>query len=182
MVALKSVASAYMDARPNKSFHRKHSVSFAAKSEPYRSTVRVTDRKDDPTDVVAGLIILRRGTGRPVFKVILIWLREVLLARPPGTEVNLMLLTRMLARVNFDLVREVFLVILLVFSAVAGDISAANVLAVSKRLIFLLRCQTHLPIPVNVRADPKRLILLFRCQSYLTIAVPPRWIVVLGVD
>ncbi|GFN98844.1 reverse transcriptase [Plakobranchus ocellatus] len=47
MVALKSVASAYLDARPNKSFHRKHSVSFAAKSEPYRSTVRVTDRKDD---------------------------------------------------------------------------------------------------------------------------------------
>ncbi|GFN88263.1 reverse transcriptase [Plakobranchus ocellatus] len=36
-----------MDARPNKSFHRKHSVSFAAKSESYRSTVRVADRKDD---------------------------------------------------------------------------------------------------------------------------------------
>ncbi|GFO06276.1 Ty3/gypsy family of RNAse hi in long-term repeat domain-containing protein [Plakobranchus ocellatus] len=47
MVALKSVASAYMDARPNKSFRRKHSVSFVAKSEPYRSTVRVTHRKDD---------------------------------------------------------------------------------------------------------------------------------------
>ncbi|GFO28052.1 Zinc finger protein [Plakobranchus ocellatus] len=47
MVALKTVASAYMDARPNKSFHRKHSVSFAAKSEPYRPTVRVTDRQDD---------------------------------------------------------------------------------------------------------------------------------------
>ncbi|GFN91438.1 reverse transcriptase [Plakobranchus ocellatus] len=31
MVALKSVASAYMDARPNKSFRRKHSVSFVAK-------------------------------------------------------------------------------------------------------------------------------------------------------
>ncbi|GFO31661.1 gypsy retrotransposon integrase-like protein 1 [Plakobranchus ocellatus] len=38
MVALKTDASAYMDARPNKSFRRKHSVSFAAKSEPYRST------------------------------------------------------------------------------------------------------------------------------------------------
>ncbi|GFO26943.1 reverse transcriptase [Plakobranchus ocellatus] len=47
MVALKSFASAYVDARPNKSFHRKHSVSFAAKSESYRSTVRVIDRKDD---------------------------------------------------------------------------------------------------------------------------------------
>ncbi|GFO20372.1 hypothetical protein k02a2.6-like [Plakobranchus ocellatus] len=47
MFALKTVASAYMDARPNKSFRRKDSVSFAAKSEPYRSTVRVTDRKDD---------------------------------------------------------------------------------------------------------------------------------------
>ncbi|GFO13149.1 Zinc finger protein [Plakobranchus ocellatus] len=47
MVALKSVASAYMDARPNKSSHRKHSVSFAAKSESYRFTVRVADRKDD---------------------------------------------------------------------------------------------------------------------------------------
>ncbi|GFO48473.1 reverse transcriptase [Plakobranchus ocellatus] len=45
MVALKSVASAYMDARPNKSFHRKHSVSFVAKSEPYRSAVRVAERK-----------------------------------------------------------------------------------------------------------------------------------------
>ncbi|GFO27302.1 Pol polyprotein [Plakobranchus ocellatus] len=45
MVALKSVASAYMDARPNKSFHRKHSVSFVIKSEPYRSTVRVAERK-----------------------------------------------------------------------------------------------------------------------------------------
>ncbi|GFO08793.1 polyprotein [Plakobranchus ocellatus] len=47
MVALKSVASAYMDARPNKSFHRKHSVSFVAKSEPYRSAVRVAERKND---------------------------------------------------------------------------------------------------------------------------------------
>ncbi|GFO06804.1 hypothetical protein PoB_003330900 [Plakobranchus ocellatus] len=46
MVALKTVASAYMDARPNKSFRRKHFVSFAAKSELYRSTVRVTERKD----------------------------------------------------------------------------------------------------------------------------------------
>ncbi|GFO13362.1 gypsy retrotransposon integrase-like protein 1 [Plakobranchus ocellatus] len=47
MVALKTVASAYMYARPNKSFHRKRSISFAAKSEPYRSTVRVAERKDD---------------------------------------------------------------------------------------------------------------------------------------
>ncbi|GFN91149.1 reverse transcriptase [Plakobranchus ocellatus] len=47
MVALKSVASAYMDARPNKSFHRKHSVSFVAKSEPCRSTARVAERKHD---------------------------------------------------------------------------------------------------------------------------------------
>ncbi|GFO29310.1 reverse transcriptase [Plakobranchus ocellatus] len=47
MVALKTIASAYMDARPNKSFHRKRSVSFAAKSEPHRSTVRVAERKDD---------------------------------------------------------------------------------------------------------------------------------------
>ncbi|GFO24393.1 reverse transcriptase [Plakobranchus ocellatus] len=36
-----------MDARPNKSFHRKHSVSFVAKSEPYRSTVGVAERKHD---------------------------------------------------------------------------------------------------------------------------------------
>ncbi|GFO14354.1 hypothetical protein PoB_004085900 [Plakobranchus ocellatus] len=36
-----------MDARPNKSFHRKRSISFAAESEPYRSTVRVAERKDD---------------------------------------------------------------------------------------------------------------------------------------
>ncbi|GFO32953.1 gypsy retrotransposon integrase-like protein 1 [Plakobranchus ocellatus] len=36
-----------MDARPNKSFHRKQSISFAAKSEPYRSTVRIAERRDD---------------------------------------------------------------------------------------------------------------------------------------
>ncbi|GFO46077.1 reverse transcriptase [Plakobranchus ocellatus] len=47
MVALKTVASAYMDARPNKSFRKKHSVSFVAKSEPYRSTVRVSERRYD---------------------------------------------------------------------------------------------------------------------------------------
>ncbi|GFN90306.1 reverse transcriptase [Plakobranchus ocellatus] len=47
MVALKTVASAYMDARPNKSFRKKHSVSFLAKLEPYRSTVRVSERKHD---------------------------------------------------------------------------------------------------------------------------------------
>ncbi|GFO47186.1 reverse transcriptase [Plakobranchus ocellatus] len=47
MVALKTVASAYMDARPNKSFRKKHSVSFVAKSEPCRSTVRVSERKHD---------------------------------------------------------------------------------------------------------------------------------------
>ncbi|GFO08881.1 hypothetical protein PoB_003538600 [Plakobranchus ocellatus] len=163
MVALKTVASAYMDARPNKSFHRKHPVSFAAKSEPYRPIVRVTDRQDDSRHHGRGgrinIIILRRGTDRPVFKVILIWLREVLLVRPPGTEVNLMLLTRMLARVNLDLVRAVFLVMLLAFSAVARDMSA-----------------------VNVRAAPGRQVLLLWCQSYLHIAVPPKWTVILGVD
>ncbi|GFO34798.1 retrotransposable element tf2 protein type 1 [Plakobranchus ocellatus] len=47
MVALKTVASAYMDARPNKSFRKKQSVSFVAKSEPYRSTVRVSERRHD---------------------------------------------------------------------------------------------------------------------------------------
>ncbi|GFO16127.1 retrovirus-related pol polyprotein from transposon opus [Plakobranchus ocellatus] len=46
MVSLKTVASAYMDARPNKSFRRKQSISFAAKSEPYRSTVRVVEKRD----------------------------------------------------------------------------------------------------------------------------------------
>ncbi|GFN79994.1 reverse transcriptase [Plakobranchus ocellatus] len=42
-----SFASAYMDARPNKSFRKKHSVSFVAKLEPYRSTVRVSERRHD---------------------------------------------------------------------------------------------------------------------------------------
>ncbi|GFN74046.1 phospholipase a2 [Plakobranchus ocellatus] len=46
MVALKTVASAYMDARPNESFRKKQSISFAAKSEPYRSTVRVAEKRD----------------------------------------------------------------------------------------------------------------------------------------
>ncbi|GFO45957.1 reverse transcriptase [Plakobranchus ocellatus] len=49
-VSLKTVASAYMDARPNKSFHRKQSISFAAKSEPYRSTVRVVEKRDGRGD------------------------------------------------------------------------------------------------------------------------------------
>ncbi|GFO17700.1 reverse transcriptase [Plakobranchus ocellatus] len=48
MVSLNTVASAYMDARPNKSFRRKQSISFAAKSEPYRSTVRVVEKRDSP--------------------------------------------------------------------------------------------------------------------------------------
>ncbi|GFN78792.1 exocyst complex component sec3 [Plakobranchus ocellatus] len=63
MVALKSVASAYMDARPNKSFHRKHSVSFAAKSESYSSTVRVADRKDDSRPHGSGGIINYSSKG-----------------------------------------------------------------------------------------------------------------------
>ncbi|GFO16362.1 Pol polyprotein [Plakobranchus ocellatus] len=46
MVSLKTVASAYMDARPNKSFRRKQSISFAAKSELYCSTVRVVEKRD----------------------------------------------------------------------------------------------------------------------------------------
>ncbi|GFO40480.1 hypothetical protein PoB_006698500 [Plakobranchus ocellatus] len=124
--------------------------------------------------VVAGVTIFQKGTDRPVFRV-------VLLVHPQGTEMVLMLLARMLARVILDLVRAVFLVMLLVFSVVAGDMCAVNVLAALGRLILLLRYQTHLPIPVNVRAGPRRLMLLFRCHSCLTIAVPPRWIVVLGV-
>ncbi|GFN82062.1 Pol polyprotein [Plakobranchus ocellatus] len=47
MVSLKIVASAYIDARPNKSFRRKHAVSFSAKSEPYRPSIRAVDRRDN---------------------------------------------------------------------------------------------------------------------------------------
>ncbi|GFN90996.1 hypothetical protein PoB_001750200 [Plakobranchus ocellatus] len=167
MVALKSVASAYMDARPNKTPDQINpsvgNTLCPLLSNQNPIVLQYVFLKGnmilDPTDVVAGLNILRRGTDRPVFKVILIWLREVLLIRPPGTEVNLMLLTRMLARVNLDLVRAAFLVILLVFSAVARDMSA-----------------------VNVRAAPGRQMLLLWCQSYLHIAVPPKWIVILGLD
>ncbi|GFO07952.1 hypothetical protein PoB_003445700 [Plakobranchus ocellatus] len=116
----------------------------------------------DLMEVVAVVIILRKGTDRPVFRVALIQPGEVLLVHPPGTEINLMLLARMLARVILDLVRAVVLVwppvivMLLVISVVAGDMCAVNV--------------------------PRRQILLLWCQSYLPIAVPPRWIVVLGVD
>ncbi|GFO41413.1 reticulocyte-binding protein 2 homolog a [Plakobranchus ocellatus] len=70
MVALKSVASAYMDARPNKSFHRKHSISFAAKSESYRSTLRVADRKDDsrPHGSSGRIIYSSKGHRSPSFQ------------------------------------------------------------------------------------------------------------------
>ncbi|GFN88440.1 reverse transcriptase [Plakobranchus ocellatus] len=44
MVSLKTGASAYIDARPNKSFRKKHSVSFSARSEPYRPSIRVVDK------------------------------------------------------------------------------------------------------------------------------------------
>ncbi|GFO40671.1 reverse transcriptase [Plakobranchus ocellatus] len=47
MVSLKTVASAYIDARPNQSFRRKHSVSFTARSEPYRPLIRVVDKRDN---------------------------------------------------------------------------------------------------------------------------------------
>ncbi|GFN79145.1 gypsy retrotransposon integrase 1 [Plakobranchus ocellatus] len=60
-------------------------------------------------EVVAGVIILRKGTDRPVFRVALIQPREVLLVHPPGTEINLMLLARMLATFILDLVRAVVL-------------------------------------------------------------------------
>ncbi|GFO06265.1 gypsy retrotransposon integrase 1 [Plakobranchus ocellatus] len=46
MVSLKTVASAYIDARPNKSFRKKHSVSFSARSEPYRPSIRVVDKEN----------------------------------------------------------------------------------------------------------------------------------------
>ncbi|GFO37431.1 gypsy retrotransposon integrase 1 [Plakobranchus ocellatus] len=47
MASLKTVASAYIDARPNKSFRRKHAVSFSAKSEPCRPSIRAVDRRDN---------------------------------------------------------------------------------------------------------------------------------------
>ncbi|GFO40230.1 Zinc finger protein [Plakobranchus ocellatus] len=47
MVSFKTVASAYIDARPNKSFRKKHSVSFSARSEPYRPSIGVVDKGDN---------------------------------------------------------------------------------------------------------------------------------------
>ncbi|GFO48472.1 hypothetical protein PoB_007497700 [Plakobranchus ocellatus] len=46
MVSLKTVASAHIDATPNKSFCKKHSVSFSAMAEPepYRPSVRAFDK------------------------------------------------------------------------------------------------------------------------------------------
>ncbi|GFO32571.1 retrovirus-related pol polyprotein from transposon 17.6 [Plakobranchus ocellatus] len=66
MVALKSVASAYMDARPNKSFRKKDSVSFVAKSEPYHSTENFIVRSD-ASDFAVGAVLLqdRDGTLMP---------------------------------------------------------------------------------------------------------------------
>ncbi|GFO45688.1 hypothetical protein PoB_007219300 [Plakobranchus ocellatus] len=62
MVSLEAVASAYIDARPNKSFSKKPSVSFAAKaeSEPYRPLVQAYDKGNSRSNWSR----LKRGVGR----------------------------------------------------------------------------------------------------------------------
>ncbi|GFO11206.1 Zinc finger protein, partial [Plakobranchus ocellatus] len=60
MVSLKTVASAYIDARPNKSFRKKHSVSFSAKSEPYRPSIRVVDKGNNRSNWLRS----QRGVSR----------------------------------------------------------------------------------------------------------------------
>ncbi|GFN80920.1 hypothetical protein PoB_000742600 [Plakobranchus ocellatus] len=60
MVSLKTVASAYIDARPNKSFRKKHSVSFSARSEPYRPSIRVVDKGNNRSNWPRS----QRGVGR----------------------------------------------------------------------------------------------------------------------
>ncbi|GFO36289.1 gypsy retrotransposon integrase 1 [Plakobranchus ocellatus] len=49
LISLKTVASAYIDARPSRSFRKKHSVSFSARTdpEPYRPSVRAFDKGND---------------------------------------------------------------------------------------------------------------------------------------
>ncbi|GFO31435.1 hypothetical protein PoB_005794000 [Plakobranchus ocellatus] len=62
MVSLKAVASAYIDARPNKSFSKKPSVSFSAKadSEPCRPSVRAYDKGNSRSNWPRS----QRGVGR----------------------------------------------------------------------------------------------------------------------
>ncbi|GFN73630.1 reverse transcriptase [Plakobranchus ocellatus] len=116
MVSLKTVASAYMDARPNKSF-RGNSLFLSLPNLNLIVPQYVLSRREivavfglDLMVELAGVIILQKGTDRPVFRVALMQLREVLLVHPPGTEINLILLARMLARVILNLVRAVVLV------------------------------------------------------------------------
>ncbi|GFN79599.1 Pol polyprotein [Plakobranchus ocellatus] len=149
MVSLKTVASAYIDARANKSFRRKHSVSFSAKSEPYRPSIRVVEKRDNRGNWpmsqrgVSASSCPSRGPDHPVFRV---QVETVRLARRLETRTVLILSASALARViNFDLVRAVVPVWQPVtmtsyfFSAMERDIFAVR--AVRERLILPIRHQ-----------------------------------------
>ncbi|GFN92691.1 Zinc finger protein [Plakobranchus ocellatus] len=62
MVSIKTVVSAHIDARPNKSFCKKNSVSFSARAEPepYRPSVRAFDKGNSRSDWPRS----QRGVGR----------------------------------------------------------------------------------------------------------------------
>ncbi|GFN84505.1 reverse transcriptase [Plakobranchus ocellatus] len=78
MVSLKAVASAYIDARPNKSFSKKPFVSFLPKLSLslivlwYVPMIRAIVIGLDHREVLAGEIILPRVTGHPVLRVTLV--------------------------------------------------------------------------------------------------------------
>ncbi|GFO04948.1 hypothetical protein PoB_003145300 [Plakobranchus ocellatus] len=117
MVSLKTVASAYIDARPNKSFRRKHAVSFSAKSEPYRPLIRAVDRRDNrnnwprPRVGISTSNYSSKGHRSPSFQGCSDAVKGVLLVHLPQTETNLILMAKVLARVNIlDPVRAVVLV------------------------------------------------------------------------
>ncbi|GFN87593.1 reticulocyte-binding protein 2 homolog a [Plakobranchus ocellatus] len=158
MIALKTVASAYMDARPNKSFRKKHSVSFVAKSEPYRSTVRVSEKKHDsrPHESGGRFNYSSKGHRSPSFQSNSNMVKRGA-SRSPSRDRS----KPNVANKNVDQGQ---------FRPSSGSVSSN---------VTCFQCGGKGHSAVNVRAAPGRQMLLLWCQSCLHIAVPPKWTVIL---
>ncbi|GFN79146.1 hypothetical protein PoB_000565200 [Plakobranchus ocellatus] len=170
MVSLKTVASAYMDARPNKSFRRKQSISFAAKSEPYRSTIRVVEKRDGrgnwsrPHGGGSRSNYSSKGHRSPSFQGGSDTAKRGASRSPSRDRNKSNVASKNVGHVHFR-----------------PSSSSGSGLASSHSNVTFISVVAGDLCAVNVRAVPRRQILLLWCQTYLPIAVPPRWIVVLGV-
>ncbi|GFO17409.1 Pol polyprotein [Plakobranchus ocellatus] len=171
MVSLKTVASAYIDARPHKPFRKKHSVSFSAKSEPYRPLIRVVDKGNNrsnwprPQRSVSRSNYSSQGHRSPSFQVCSGAVKRGTSRSPSRDRSASNFKSKNVGKgQHFGLVRAVVLVwppVIMtshVISVVARDMCAVSAQAVQRTLIPLIR---HL--------------------NCLLIAVPPRWVVILKV-